>query len=129
MKRITFSPWVLNHLNGINNFSHDDSQSKISQVFNAYQTVPHGRSTYTSNLECAHTPLPCSFWVALCLTSDDGPLPSLFQGSTSGSHSPLFCLLPRSSQPHCPGISFSALPLLFGYDSPNPDLSTDGSVR
>lgn len=34
-------------------------------------------------------------------------------GSKSGSHSPLLFSSPKSSQPLCPGISSSALPLLF----------------
>lgn len=111
--RITLSSWAVSATWMVStNFLWWFSRQHL-QVFNAYQTVPHGRSNYTSNLVCAHIPVHCRSWIAFCLTFGDGHHLLCCPGSTSGYHSPLLRSPPRSNQSPCPGISSSAFPLLF----------------
>lgn len=113
MKRNYIFPLCSQSLEWYQLFLYDDSQSQISK-FSMPTKQFHMEGPVT--LHTWHVPTPqCTaafgfLFVSLLVMVHHLPC---CQGSISGSHSPLFCSCPRFSQPLCPGISFSALPLLF----------------
>ena len=111
-----FSLGCLSYLNGINNFS----MMILKATTPSFQCLPNS-STWKVQLHftlgmCPH---PSALSLLDCSLDCFVSLLVMVQhllchpGSKSGSHSPLLCSSPRSSQPLCPGISSSALPLLF----------------
>lgn len=120
---IIFSPWALSHLNGINYFS----MMILKARFPSFQCLPNS-STWKVQLHFRLGMWPHPNGFLFCLTSDDGPPPSLLPGFNFWSHSPLFCSCPRFSQSLCPGISFSALSHLFVLRLPTSG-PPDGTIK
>ena len=114
---IIFSLGCLSHLNSISSFSMMILKAASPSFQCLLKQLHMEDGTTLQAWHGAHKPGLCPAWIALwialshfCWWSTTFPC---HPGSTSESRSPLLCSSSRSSRPLCPGISPSALSLLF----------------